>query len=60
MKFVAVIPEALFQSNSYWSAILIILGILVVARLINKHFKDKKFDNKTIAKATKFEFKNIF
>ena len=42
MKFVAVIPEALFQSNSYWSALLIILGILVVAGLINKHFKDKK------------------
>ena len=42
MKFVAVIPEALFQSNSYWSGLLIILGILVVAGLINKHFKDKK------------------
>ena len=42
MKFVAAIPEALFQSNSYWSGLLIILGILVVAGLINKHFKDKK------------------
>ena len=41
MKFVAAIPVALFQSNSYWSGLLIILGILVVAGLINKHFKDK-------------------
>ncbi|MGM9832937.1 MAG: hypothetical protein ACI31A_04530 [Candidatus Limisoma sp.] len=42
MKFIAGILVALFQSNSYWRELLIILGILVVASFIYNYFKNKK------------------